>query len=172
MSKLEQQQDTSSKLGKAHFLDLSSQLVDEALNEALEEIEILTNTLFKIASATKKLDAIEDAEQEGAGKSDLGDEIKNLSQKALRQLQFADRMEQRLNNTSSNLRNMAKHESSELGSNEGAWNSFLLEVRNEFTMESEKILFDQFFDGIKSDPNQHANAIKNEDDNKSNTHLF
>ena len=163
MSKLKQLQTTSPTLGKAQFLAFSSQLIDEALNEALQDIEILSNTLFDIASTTKKLGDVDATE--------IGRDIKNLSQKALGQLQFADRMQQRLNNIGSNLENMAKHSAgNDESDNEKIWHEFLSEARKEFTMESEKILFDRFFGEIKSDKKRPPNTNKKDD--VSNTHLF
>jgi len=173
MSRLKQQQETSSTLGKAPFLELSSQLINEALTEALQDIEILTNTLFEIASKTKKMEANDDSKQGKENSSGIESDIRNLSQKALGQLQFADRMQQRLNNIGSNLKNLAKHPTCKDDTgNEEIWNDFLSEARKEFTMESEKTLFDQFFGEIKNDKNPQSNTNKDKKENLSNTQLF
>lgn len=172
MSKLEQQL-TSSKLGKVHFLELSSHLIDEALDEALQDIEVLTNTLFKIASTAKRLETTGGAQEGGRDTSGLSASVRDLSQRALGQIQLADRMQQRLKNISNILENLAKHSACEDNSkNEETWNDFLYEARKEFTMESEKILFDNVFGEIKVDRIKLTNADNSEDGSISQTHLF
>ncbi len=169
MSELTKQGQPPPNTDKARFLKLSSQLIGEAVNEALQDIGVLTTTLLKLASTTNKLSIDEDPKKAKCKSEAIDADIKKLSQKAVGQLQFADRMQQRLDNVANNLEHFARLQ---LNENPKNWENFLLQARGEFTMESERVLFDELLGPMYKSENWGRATEKIEKPEQPNIDLF
>ena len=133
----------------SRLVSLSAALIESAIEEAMEDIEALTQSFLEVAEKTQSLDGvarslIEDAERVSMDELMAHSQIINREvHNAVGKLQLCDRLAQRLGNVRNNLSELAAllSESSQLHSAE-RWQGFLQRIRSQYTMEEERLMFD------------------------------
>ena len=137
--------------GTARLIDLGVDQIKAALDEAFAEIDALSGAVLDTARhANALLDAIK-ARKPDVNPADESDSVDGQAlQKAVQdtfmRLQFADRLNQRLSNVSTNLTGLAELvRSTERPITDIQWAEFLQQTRATFTMEPEREMFDALF---------------------------
>ncbi len=134
------------------FLHASAVQIEAATEETQDEIDGLAQLVLALVDHTsnmsRRLDELASSEIDVGTLAAMRDEIASLdaaANKTIARLQFADRLHQRLSNVKGNLDALAEllGETTLSGKR---WNLFLESSRAAFTMESERVLFDQILD--------------------------
>ncbi len=140
-----------SDCGTARLIDLCVDQIKVALDEAFAEIDALSGAVLDSARhANALLDTVKarnpDINPANESASGAGQALQQAVQNAYSRLQFADRLNQRLSNVSTNLTGIAElMQSNELSITGNKWTEFLKQTRRTFTMESERQMFDALF---------------------------
>lgn len=151
--------DSSYSENHKKFLAVSSALIDAALSEAFGDANELGDLLAKLDDAAKNIE-ISQTSQDSHDTSHKENEINQLSKQSIVKLQFIDRIEQRLSNVKKNCQLLASFiESNEGNLEDNFWPEFIVKARQGFTMESEKVIFDNFF--------QRDNTVNHSEENSS-----
>ena len=141
----------ASDCGTAQLVDLCVEQIKAALDEAFAEIDALNGAVLDTARhANALLDAVKaqtldinPADESAAG---AGQALQQAAQDAYMRLQFADRLNQRLSNVSTNLTGLAElMQCNDLSIAGNQWTEFLKQTRRTFTTESERQMFDARF---------------------------
>ncbi len=140
---------TDSETGQ--LIDLCAEQIKAALDEALREIDALSDSALDTARhASALLGAInvQNLEVNPVGESVSADcqALQQAVRKVCIRMQFADRLNQRLSNVAKNLAGLAElMKSSDLPITADKWTEFLNEARTTFTTERERKMFDTVF---------------------------
>ncbi len=140
-----------SDCGTARLIDLCVDQIKVALDEALAEIDALSGAVLDTARhANALLDTVKaqnpDLNPANESASGAGQALQQAVQNAYSRLQFADRLNQRLSNVSTNLTGLAElMQANELSIAGNKWTEFLKQARRTFTMEPERQMFDALF---------------------------
>ena len=131
----------------AQLVELCADQIQSALTEALAEIGELSVAVLDTARHAGELLGQVQGDSAEAGIPPAGSEpLRQAAARASSRLQFADRLSQRVSNVSSNLTALATlMKSSDRPLTNERWRGFLLEARNRFTMEQERLMFDAVF---------------------------
>ena len=137
--------------GTARLIGLCVDQIKAARDEAFAEIDALSCAVLDTARhANALLDAVkvQNPDVDPANESDSADgkALQQAVQNAFMRLQFADRLNQRLSNVSTNLAGLAGlMQSTDLPITDIKWAEFLKQTRATFTMEPERQMFDALF---------------------------
>lgn len=138
--------------GTAQLIDLCVDQIKAALDQAFAEIGALSGAVLDTARhANALLDTVKaqnpdiNPANESSASGD-GQALQQAVQNAYSRLQFADRLNQRLSNVSTNLTGLAElMQANDLSITGNKWTEFLKQTRRTFTMESERQMFDALF---------------------------
>ena len=144
------------------LLNVSAAQVDVILQESESAVNKLTDSFTDIVDSiqaiTNHLLALEASDKKDEVLACCS-ETKAKIQAAIIAFQFYDRMQQCLQHVTSNLRGLSKLvEVPERLYNPAEWHEFQKQIRSQFTMESEKMMFDAILAGKSIDD---AIAAKN-----------
>ena len=155
MHKLDKKQAAScagaTDCGTARLIDLCVDQIKVALDEAFAEIDALSGAVLDTARhANALLDTVKarnpDINPANESASGAGQALQQAVQNAYSRLQFADRLNQRLSNVSTNLTGLAElMQANDLSITDNKWTEFLKQTRRTFTMEPERQMFDALF---------------------------
>lgn len=141
----------ASDCGTAQLIDLCVEQIKAALDEAFAEIDALNGAVLDTARhANGLLGTVKarnpDLDPAIESASGAGQALQQATQDAYMRLQFADRLNQRLSNVSTNLTGLAElMQCNDLSITGIEWTEFLKQTRRTFTMESERQMFDALF---------------------------
>ena len=134
------------------FLHASAVQIEAATEETQGEIDGLAQLVLALvghaANMSRRLEELAAADIDVGTLAAMRDEISSLdaaANKTIARLQFADRLHQRLSNVKGNLDALADL-LGESPLSDTRWSNFLESSRAAFTMESERVLFDQILD--------------------------
>lgn len=134
------------------FLHASAVQIEAATEETQGEIDGLAQLVLALAghasNMSRRLEELAAADVDVGTLSAMREEISSLdaaANKTIARLQFADRLHQRLSNVKGNLDALADL-LGESPMSRKRWDNFLEQSRAAFTMESERVLFDQILD--------------------------
>ena len=137
--------------GTAQLIDLCVEQIKAALDEAFAEFDALSGAVLDTARhANALLDTVKaenpDINPTNESASGAGQALQQAVQDAYIRLQFADRLNQRLSNVSTNLTGLAElMQANDLSIADIEWTEFLKQTRRTFTMKSERQMFDALF---------------------------
>ncbi len=143
--------------GTAQLIDLCVDQIKAALDQAFAEIDALSGAVLDTARhANALLDTVKaqnpDINPANESASGDGQALQQAVQKACSRLQFADRLNQRLSNVSTNLTGLAElMQCNDLSITGNKWTEFLKQARRTFTMEPERQMFDALFAAAVAD---------------------
>lgn len=130
----------------AKFSELCARQIDAGMGEARHEITCLSESLLRIADELNQLVASSNTIQRSADNDQTRQSLEAVSTSlnlALAKLQFADRLNQRVSNVRNNLLQLSAQVSLPTPTiAEDSWDEFLHRVRDNFTLEDERLMFD------------------------------
>ncbi len=144
------------------LLNLSAGQVDDMLNRADASVDTLTDDFTSIVEHMRTiynhLEMLEDTPiRNEALKCCM--ETSDKIQSSIVAFQFYDRLQQSLHHVTSNLKGLSSLvENPDRLYNPFEWHKFQMEIRERYTMESEKIMFDAILEGKSI---EEAFTIKN-----------
>ncbi len=133
------------------LLNLSAGQVDDLLNRADVSVDTLTDAFTSIVEHMQTiynhLEMLEDTPNRNEALKccmETSDKI----QTSIIAFQFYDRLQQSLHHVTSNLKGLSSLvESPDRLYNPFEWHKFQMEIRERYTMESEKVMFDAILEG-------------------------
>lgn len=122
--------------------DLSARQIDAGMSEAAETVGELSTSLLEAAAMVSQL------QQNGAGAEAAAqlDQLSNHVMSAFAGLQFVDRLQQRLQNVSGNLGELAGVVGDTMTGQQ--WGELVQSLRSRYTMESEREMLDEAIAGL------------------------
>ncbi len=133
------------------LLNLSAGQVDDMLSRADTSVDTLTDAFTAIVEHMRTiyyhLEMLEDTPDRNEAIK-CCTEVSDKIQSAVVAFQFYDRLQQNLRHVTSNLKGLSSLvENPERLYSPFEWHKFQMEIRERYTMESEKVLFDAILSG-------------------------
>ncbi|MBT4519430.1 MAG: hypothetical protein HOC23_05440 [Halieaceae bacterium] len=149
-----------SQVAIADLVDLCAQQIESALNEALDDVAKLSEHVIWAGQSVTDFQVTANAESDAESIDPLLKEVltalpqvTDAINHVVTELQFADRMSQRLMNVTGNLQRLKRilnTEGTELSRDD--WAAFMLELRDSFSMDAERRLFNSVIGGAANIP--------------------
>jgi hypothetical protein len=137
------------------MLCLAMAQIETSLNDSSKSVDVLTETFTDIAndaqSIVKTLQQASDGEALEASREDMMEKASSVLSKmnhAVVAFQFYDRLSQKLGHVNQSLNHLGDviSDSSRLF-NPGEWNKIQTDIRSNYTMECERLMFDLIMKG-------------------------
>ena len=133
------------------LLNLSAGQVDDMLNKADASVDTLTDAFTSIVEHMRiiysHLEILEDTPSRNEALKCCMETSEKI-QSSIIAFQFYDRLQQSLHHVTSNLKGLSSLvENPDRLYNPFEWHKFQMEIRERYTMESEKIMFDAILEG-------------------------
>ena len=137
------------------MLCLAMAQIETSLNDSSKSVDVLTGTFTDIAndaqSIVKTLQQASDGEALEASREDMMEKASSVLSKmnhAVVAFQFYDRLSQKLGHVNQSLNHLGDviSDSSRLF-NPGEWNKIQTDIRSNYTMECERLMFDLIMKG-------------------------
>ncbi len=157
------------------LLTVSVAQVEKGMKEGDASVNTLTDSFTSLVGQMNKInDVLESLSPSDEKEAALGycEETSQKIQASIVAFQFYDKLQQSLSHVADSLKGLTKLvESPERLYNPKEWTDFQKEIRNRYTMESEKVMFDAILQG-KSIDEAIQLAGKVDDDEDEDIELF
>lgn len=137
------------------MLYLSVCQIESSMNDSGRSVDQLTQSFTELAQHSREVDEhvqnLNDVSEIQAFKNEVSATAREMQEKinqAITAFQFYDRISQRLDHVSNSLEHMSDLMSSPMEINDpSAWQRIQEHVKNSYTMESERLMFEQIIRG-------------------------